>query len=102
MSNSEQAYDLVVRGGALVIPGVALVGPDVGINGSRLEVIGEGSPRASEVLDTNGKMVPSFVVDPHTLLLMSLFERDRHSFPSCRDTFVPIATTTQLCLAKRN
>jgi hypothetical protein len=72
---------------------------DVGINGGRVAATGEGLSRLNEVLDTNGKVVPSLIVDPHTMLfkgdvLRFLLDRDRQAPPSCHDVFMPIATTT--------
>jgi len=60
-------YDLVVRGGTLVIPGVGLVRADVGISGEKIVALGDDlSQPAGEVCDAQGKMVLPGIFDPHT------------------------------------
>ena len=83
----------------MVIPAGGLGRSDVGTNGGRVAAIGKGISWVTEVLDANGEMVSSLIVDPHTVLfkgdgLMSLFERNRQSRPSSDNTYLPFATTT--------
>jgi dihydroorotase-like cyclic amidohydrolase len=60
-------YDLVVRGGTLVIPGVGRIKADVGISGDKIVALGEDlSGSAGEVYDASGKMVLPGIFDPHT------------------------------------
>jgi dihydroorotase-like cyclic amidohydrolase len=64
---SATKYDLVVRGGTLVIPGVGLVRADVGIAGDKIVSLGEDLSRpAGEVYDARGKTVLPGIFDPHT------------------------------------
>src|SRR5882672_3270624 len=57
-ATSATKYDLVVRGGTLVIPGVGLVRADVGIAGDKIVSLGEDlSGPAAEIYDARGKMV---------------------------------------------
>jgi dihydroorotase-like cyclic amidohydrolase len=60
-------YDLVVRGGTLVIPGVGRVRSDVGISGDKIVALGDDlAEQAGEVYDARGKMVLPGIFDPHT------------------------------------
>jgi dihydropyrimidinase len=60
-------YDLIVRGGTLVIPGVAPVRADVGIAGDKIVSLGDDlSGPAVEIYDARGKMVLPGIFDPHT------------------------------------
>lgn len=60
-------FDLLVRGGTLVIPGVGRVKADVGISGGKIAALGDGLPTAgAEVYDAGGKTVLPGIFDPHT------------------------------------
>ncbi len=60
-------YDLLVRGGTLVIPGVGSVRADVGISGDKIVALGDDlAGDAVEVYDATGKMVLPGIFDPHT------------------------------------
>ncbi|NVO13529.1 MAG: amidohydrolase family protein [Rhodoplanes sp.] len=66
-ASGEVRYDLIVRGGALVIPGVGRVRADVGIAGGRIVALAEALPgEAAEVYDATGKTVLPGLFDPHT------------------------------------
>ena len=66
-ASGEVRYDLIVRGGTLVIPGVGLVRSDVGISGEKIIALGDGlSGLAAEVYDARDKMVLPGIFDPHT------------------------------------
>jgi dihydropyrimidinase len=56
--------ELVVRGGALIIPGVGRIDADVGIAGGRIAAIGAGIA-GDEVYDATGKAVLPGIFDPH-------------------------------------
>jgi dihydroorotase-like cyclic amidohydrolase len=59
-------YDLLVRGGTLVIPGVGRVRSDVGIGGDKIVALGEDlAGQAAEVYDARGKLVLPGIFDPH-------------------------------------
>lgn len=59
-------FDLIVRGGTLVIPGVGTVTADIGISDARIAAIGEGlAGPAEDVLDAGGKVVLPGIFDPH-------------------------------------
>jgi len=65
-SSSATKYDLVVRGGTLVIPGVGRIRSDVGITGDKIAALGDDlSGAAGEVYDATGKMVLPGIFDPH-------------------------------------
>ena len=74
-------FDLLVRGGRLVIPGVGVVPGDVGVAGGRIVAIAEELPgTAREVLEASGKLVLPGVVDPHVHIGNSLpFEVEAHT-----------------------
>ncbi len=57
-------YDLVVRGGTLIIPGVGKVDADVGIASGRIVAIGQGLT-GNETYDAAGKVVLPGIFDPH-------------------------------------
>lgn len=59
-------YDLVVRGGTLVIPGVGLVRSDVGVTGDKIAALGDDLGPAEDVYDARGKTVLPGIFDPHT------------------------------------
>src|SRR3981189_2995285 len=60
-------FDLLVRGGTLVIPGVGQVEADIAIAGGPTAALGENLPGSAEqLLDASGKMVLPGIFDPHT------------------------------------
>jgi dihydroorotase-like cyclic amidohydrolase len=60
-------FDLLVRGGTLVIPGVGQLEADVAIADGRIVALGEDLPgTAEQLLDAGGKMVLPGIFDPHT------------------------------------
>ncbi len=60
-------YELVVRGGTLVIPGVGLIRSDVGVSGDKIVALGDDLlGHAEEIYDARGKMVLPGIFDPHT------------------------------------
>jgi dihydroorotase-like cyclic amidohydrolase len=60
-------FDLLVRGGTLVIPGVGQLKADIAIAGGRIAALGENLPGSAEqFLDASGKMVLPGIFDPHT------------------------------------
>jgi dihydropyrimidinase len=60
-------FDLLVRGGTLVIPGVGQLKADIAIAGGRIAALGENLPGSAEqLLDAGGKMVLPGIFDPHT------------------------------------
>jgi dihydropyrimidinase len=74
-------FDLVVRGGTLVIPGVGTVAADVGVSGGRIAAIGDGlAGPAGDVLDARDKVVLPGIFDPHIHLGNELsFEEEAQS-----------------------
>ena len=59
-------YDLVVRGGTLVLPEVGPVLADVGTRDGRIAAIGDlATARADEVIEARGKLVLPGAVDSH-------------------------------------
>jgi dihydroorotase-like cyclic amidohydrolase len=66
-TSQSRGFDLVVRGGTLVIPGVGKVKADVGIRGGKIAALGDVLPAAdAEVYDAGGKTVLPGIFDPHT------------------------------------
>ncbi len=64
---SSAHFDLLVRGGTLVIPGVGQVAADVAVADGRIAALGENLPgTAAQVLDASGQMVLPGIFDPHT------------------------------------
>lgn len=60
-------FDLLVKGGLLVIPGVGQVRADVGISSGKITTLGEGlSAAGAESYDATGKLVFPGIFDPHT------------------------------------
>jgi dihydropyrimidinase len=73
-------FDLVVRGGTLVIPGVGTVAADIGICGGRIAAIGELAEAAADVVDAAGKVVLPGIFDPHVHIGNELsFEQEAQS-----------------------
>src|SRR5262249_16349995 len=74
-------FDLVVRGGTLVIPGVGSVAADIGISDTRIAAIGAGlAGEAADVLDASGKAVLPGLFDPHVHIGNELsFEEEAQS-----------------------
>lgn len=63
----KRAYDLIVRGGDLVIPGVGEVRSDVAIRDGVITALGTDlGESAAEILDARGKVVLPGIFDPHT------------------------------------
>lgn len=60
-------YDLVIKGGDVVIPNVGLKRADVGIIGERIAAIAENIPEdsSSQVIDATGKCVFPGAIDSH-------------------------------------
>jgi dihydroorotase-like cyclic amidohydrolase len=60
-------YDLVVKGGTLVVPYVGTAKSDVGVRGERIAAVAESIPsdRAKKVIDATGKFVFPGAVDSH-------------------------------------
>ena len=57
-------YELVVRGGTLIVPGVGRVDADVGMAGGKIVAIGKGLT-GGDVYDASGKAVLPGIFDPH-------------------------------------
>jgi dihydropyrimidinase len=74
-------FDLIIRGGTLVIPGVGAVAADVGISGGRIAAIGDGlAGPAGDLLDARGKVVLPGIFDPHVHIGNELsFEEEAQS-----------------------
>ena len=66
MTTPQDRYDLVVRGGTVVLPDVGPVVADVGTRDGRIAAIGElGTGHADTVIDARGKLVLPGAVDSH-------------------------------------
>jgi len=63
-----QAYDLVVKGGSLVIPRFGLVKADIGIKGEKISAIGQdiSDDDCLQVIDASGKFVFPGAIDSHS------------------------------------
>jgi dihydropyrimidinase len=74
-------FDLIVRGGTLVIPGIGTVAADVGISGGRIAAIGDAlAAPAGDLLDASGKIVLPGFFDPHVHIGNELsFEEEAQS-----------------------
>ncbi len=61
-------YDLVVRGGTLVVPGKNLFSADIGVDGERIAAIATPSDAISgrETIDAAGRYVFPGIIDSHT------------------------------------
>jgi allantoinase len=58
-------YDLLIRGGRVVLPGVGPVDADVAISGEAIAAIGPDLPDAGEEIDARGLHVMPGVIDAH-------------------------------------
>ena len=64
---STDKFDLVVKGGTVVVPGVGSFRADVGINDGKISAIGENlGSHSIDVLDAKGMHVLPGFFDPHT------------------------------------
>ena len=62
-----EMFDLLVRGGTLVIPGVGQIKADVGIAHGKIVALGEDLTQpAAETYDATGRTVLPGIFDPHT------------------------------------
>ncbi len=59
-------FDLLVRGGTLVVPGRRDIPADVGISKGQIVAIGDDLRPAEDILDARGKLVLPGIFDPHT------------------------------------
>ncbi len=61
------AYDLIIKGGDVIIPNVGLKRADIGVTGERIAAIAENIPEesSSRVIDAAGKCVFPGAIDSH-------------------------------------
>ncbi|MFX0200217.1 MAG: amidohydrolase family protein, partial [Candidatus Hodarchaeota archaeon] len=60
-------YNVVIKGGSLVIPETGVVKADVGIQGEKIVCVGSDLPvDGAKVIDAKGKFVFPGLIDPHT------------------------------------
>lgn len=59
-------YDLIVKGGSVVLPDTGIIKSDIGVRGEKIAALGADLPsQGARVIDAGGKYVLAGLIDPH-------------------------------------